>query len=96
MWPLVHLAAAQAQAPEAAVQACSGWVLDATPARRGVVVIFRAESGMPGATITPWCLRGLDQAIPMGIAARSFWPRGDLDTAQQLPGEDRAGGITPR
>lgn len=84
MRPLVHLSAAEPDEPEAAVRACTSWVLRAAPARRGVVVIFRAESGMPGATTTPWCLRGLDQAIPLDIAARSFWPRGDLDTAQQL------------
>jgi hypothetical protein len=84
MRPLVHLSAADPAEPEAAIRACTNWVLRAAPARRGVVVIFRAEDRLPGATITPWCLRGLDQAIPLELASRSYWPRGDLDTAQQL------------
>lgn len=84
MRPLVRIASANPAEPEAAIHACTSWVLRAAPARRGIVVIFRAEKRLPGATITPWCLRGLDETIPLDIASRSYWPRGDLDTAQQL------------
>ncbi len=84
MRPLVHLCAADAAKPEDAVRECTSWVFDAAPARRGLVTLFLAPNNMPGATITPWCLRGLDAAIPMGIASRSYWARGDLDTAQQV------------
>lgn len=84
MRPLVHVEAAEPDHPEAAARRSSAWVWEAAPLRRGVTFLTSHSMPLPGATVTPWVLRGIDAAIPSSALPRRHNPLGDCDLAQRV------------
>lgn len=83
MRPLVHVRVAQAELPASAAHDCSAWILERLPARRGVTLFASSHAPLPGATVTPWVLRGIEAALPALALPRRCLAVGDLDCAQR-------------